>query len=161
MRLAQKIHRVPGVASASPSSQDILHMTTANGAKVTFFDGEIGKLEPGMRADMVLIGLENITEPYLHPDTDMVDALVYRGRASDVDTVMVNGEVLLRGGKFTKLDKAEIVGRFKESLAWPLSPAETRRARMSRRLLPHVQRFFEGWQLEYGTPHYYYNDTGL
>ena len=33
------------------------------------------------------------------------------------------------------------------------------RADLSRRLLPHVQRFFEGWPLENGAPHYYYNDT--
>ena len=161
MRLAQKLHRVPGVASASPTSHDILHMATAEGAKVTFFDGEIGRLAPGMRADMVLIGLEGITEPYLHPDTDIVDALVYRGKASDVDTVIVNGEVLLRGGEFTKLDKAAIVGRFKESLARPMGQREIARGVLSRRLLPYVQRFFEGWPLEHGAPHYYYNDTAL
>lgn len=161
MRLAQKLHRVPGVASASPTSHDILHMATAEGAKVTFFDGEIGRLAPGMRADMVLIGLEGITEPYLHPDTDIVDALVYRGRASDVDTVIVNGEVLLRGGELTKLDKAAILGRFKESLAQPMSQREITRGELSRRLLPYVQRFFEGWPLEHGAPHYYYNDAAL
>ena len=159
MRLAQKLHRVPGVASASPSSHDIMHMATVNGAKVTFFDGEIGRLEAGLRADMVLIRLDRISEPYLHPDTDIVDALVYRGKGSDVDTVIVNGEVLLRDGEFTVLNKAEIVGRLKESLAQPARPHEIERADLSRRLLPHVQRFFEGWPLENGAPHYYYNDT--
>ena len=161
MRLAQKLHRVPGVASASPTSHDILHMATAEGAKVTFFDREIGRLAPGMRADMVLIGLEGISEPFLHPDTDIVDALVYRGKASDVDTVIVNGEVLLRGGKFTRLDKAAILERFKESLAQPMSQREIVRGELGRRLLPYVQRFFEGWPLEHGAPHYYYNDTAL
>ena len=88
-------------------------------------------------------------------------SLVYRGKASDVDTVIVNGEVLLRGGKFTRLDKAAILERFKESLAQPMSQREIVRGELSRRLLPYVQRFFEGWPLEHGAPHYYYNDTAL
>ena len=156
---------LPAVAALGgmvvPAAIFIAFNATGEGAKVTFFDGEIGRLAPGMRADMVLIGLERISEPFLHPDTDIVDALVYRGKGSDVDTVIVNGEVLLRRGELTKLDKAEIVGRFKESLARPMSQREVERGELSRLLLPYVQRFFEGWPLEHGAPHYYYNDTEL
>jgi 5-methylthioadenosine/S-adenosylhomocysteine deaminase len=127
MRLAQKIHRVPGVASASPSSHRILDMTTANGAKVTFFGSEIGTLEPGKRADMVLVGLERITEPYLNPDTNIVDALVYRGKGTDVNTVIVDGEVLLRNKRLTRVNKEEVLVSLKESLSRPPQPHETRR----------------------------------
>ena len=158
MRVAQKIHRVPGVASSALTSHQILDLTTVNGAKVTFFDEQIGRLEPGKRADMVLIRLDRIEEPYLDPDTNIVDALVYRGKGIDVDTVIVDGEVLLRGGRFQMLDKAEIIGRFKETLARPLSAAERRRGDLSRELLPHIQHWFEGWELDRGAPHYVYNE---
>ncbi|MCH7626241.1 MAG: amidohydrolase family protein [Chloroflexi bacterium] len=158
MRVAQKIHRVPGVAGPTLTSHQILDLTTVNGAKVTFFDEQIGRLEPGKRADMVLIRLDRIEEPYLDPDTNIVDALVYRGKGIDVDTVIVDGEVLLRGGRFQMLDKAEIIGRFKETLARPLSAAERRRGDLSRELLPHIQRWFEGWELNRGAPHYVYNE---
>ena len=160
MRLAQKLHRVPGVASPSPTSHQILHLATANGAKVTFFGDHVGTLEPGKRADMVLVSLERIVEPYLAPETNMVDALLYRGRGLDVDTVIVDGEVLLRNRKFTQLDKEEVIARLKDSLSVPLTPHETQQAELGNRLLPHAQRFFEERRpLEKGAPHYYYNET--
>ena len=106
---------------------------------------------------MVLVSLDRITEPYLDPDTNVVDALVYRGKGLDVDTVIVDGEVVLRGGKLTRVNKDEIVARLKESLGAPRKPHEVHRAELGRRLLPHVQRFFEGWELGERTPHYLYN----
>ena len=87
-------------------------MTTVNGAKVTFSDKQVGTLEPGKRADIVLIDTKRINEPYLNPDTDIVDALVYRGKALDVDTVIVDGEVLLRDKVFERFDKADVIARF-------------------------------------------------
>ena len=159
MRLAQKIHRVPGVSSASPTSHQILNLATANGAKVTFFGDEVGTLEPGKRADMVLVSLERILEPYLAPETNMVDALLYRGRDVDVDTVIVDGEVLLRNRVFTRLDKDEVVARLKESLSGPLTPFDVQRADLGKRIQPHAERFFkERRVLEKGAPHYYYNE---
>jgi cytosine/adenosine deaminase-related metal-dependent hydrolase len=139
MRLAQKIHREPGIS------------------KVTFFEDQIGTLEPGKRADMVLLNMDRIEEPYLHPDTDIVDALVFRGKGLDVDTVVVNGEVLLRNGVFEHLDKADVTARFKESLARPLSEREINRGALSRQLMPSIEKWFADWPLETGETHYTYN----
>ena len=160
MRVAQKIHRVPGVAGASPTSHRILDMTTVNGAKVTFFGNEVGTLEKGKRADMVLVDLTRIQEPYLDPDTNIVDALVYRAKGIDVQTVIVDGEVIMRDRKITRVNKEEITAKLKESLARPLGAAERRRADLSKELLPYIQRWFEGWELEVGAPHYRYNERG-
>ena len=140
MRLVQKIHREPGVGTPSPSSHRVLDMATRSGAQVTFFGDETGTLEPGKRADMVLLNLENISEPYLDPDTDIVDALIYRGRGSDVDTVIVDGAVLLRDGKHAKVDRAEVASQLRESLAGPLKPSEIARADLNRDLKPYIER---------------------
>ena len=156
MRMAQKIHREPGVASPHPTSHDIFRLATVNAAKVTFFD-DVGSIEPGKRADLALIDMERIEEPYLHPDTDIVDALVYRGKGLDVDTVMVDGEVLLRDKKFLKVDKAEVTARLKESLARELTDREVRAGRLSRDILPYINRWFSEWELESGERHYAYN----
>ena len=158
MRIAQKMHRVPGVTSASPSSHRILDMTTVNGAKVTFFGNEVGTLEVGKRADIVLVDLERIQEPYLDPDTNIVDALVYRGKGIDVRTVIVDGEVVMRDSNITRVKKEEITDRLKESLTRPLTSSEQNRTGLSKELLPHIQRWFEGWELEGGAPHYRYNE---
>ncbi len=156
MRMAQKIHREPGVSSPHPTSHDIFRLATTNAAKVTLFD-DVGTIEPGKRADLVLIDMERIEEPYLHPDTDIVDALVYRGKGLDVDTVMVDGEVLLKDKKFLKMDKAEVVARLKESLSRELTDREVRGARLSEDILPYVNRWFSEWDLESGMGHYSYN----
>ena len=160
MRLAHKLHRGPGVGSPSPTSHQILHMATVNGAKATLFGDQVGTLEPGKRADMVLVSLERITEPYLDPSINIVDALLYRGRGLDVDTVLVDGEVLLKNRKFTRLDKEEIIGRLKESLSTPLAAHAIEYAEQGKKLLPYKQRFFkEHRPLERGTSHYYYNES--
>jgi cytosine/adenosine deaminase-related metal-dependent hydrolase len=156
MRMAQKIHREPGISSPHPTSHDIFRLATTNAAKVTFFD-DVGIIEPGKRADLVLIDMERIEEPYLHPDTDIVDALVYRGKGLDVDTVMVDGEVLLQGKKFLKMDKADVTARLKESLARELTDREVNAARLSQDILPYISRWFSEWELESGEGHYSYN----
>ncbi|MDA1258321.1 MAG: amidohydrolase family protein [Chloroflexi bacterium] len=157
MRLAQKVHREPGVGVGSPSSHKIFDMATRAGAEVTFFGNQVGTLEVGKRADVVLVDLSRITEPYLHPDTNIVDALVYRGKGTDVDTVIVDGEVLMRGRKLTRVNKPEVHAELKASLGQPLKPHELRRIELSRELLPHVNRWFANWDMERNPAHYAYN----
>lgn len=160
MRLAQKIHREPGVGVESPSSHRIFDIATRAGAEVTFFGNQVGTLEVGKRADIVLLDLSRITEPYLDPDTDIVDAIVYRGRGTDVDTVIVDGEVLMRGRELTRVNKAEVHAELKASLSRPLQAHEERRVELSNALLPHVTKWFANWELEQGDPHYRYNARG-
>ena len=156
MRMAQKMHREPGIDSPYPTSHEILELATANGAKVTFFE-DVGTIEPGKRADLALVNLDRIEDPYLHPDTDIVDALVYRGKGLDVDTVMVDGEVLLRDGQYLRMDKSEVRTGLRESLTRTLTDREVQRAALSNELLPYVNRWFSTWDLEQGSQHYTYS----
>ncbi|PKB63848.1 MAG: hypothetical protein BZY80_05125, partial [SAR202 cluster bacterium Io17-Chloro-G2] len=128
MRLVSKLHRQPGVGQPGLTSQGSLAMATANAARPTCFHQEVGVLEKGYRADMVLLDLKSIEEPYFDPDLDPVDALLYRGKAGQVDTVIVDGEVVLKGGKPTKVNKDEIVRELKARFSAPLDP-QTRETR--------------------------------
>lgn len=157
MRLAQKIHREPGVGAVNPSSQKILDMATRAGAEVTFFGNQVGTLEVGKRADIVLLDLSRIFEPYMDQDTNIVDAIVYRGKGTDVDTVIVDGEVLLRGRELTRVNKSDVLSELKSALSQPLQRHEQDRVHLSKALLPHVTRWFSKWELERGEPHYRYN----
>lgn len=157
MRLVQKLHRVPGMGTPSPTSHQVLQMATANGAQATLFADRIGTLEIGKQADIVLINLNHITEPYLDPDTNIVDAILYRGRGLDVDTVMVGGEVLMRDRRFTKVDQDAIVAELKAQLA--SKPRDLDRRQLARDLYPYIQEFFQQWALRKGLPHYAYNET--
>lgn len=145
MRLTLKLHRIPGIGARVPTSPEVLRMATEHGALTTQFGSEIGTLEAGKAADMVLVDWDSIAEPYLDPSVPVADALVHRGRPSGVRTVIVAGEVILRDGQSTRLDKQAIMAELSAALKAPLTPAEQRRREVAPQLLPHVARFYDGW----------------
>jgi hypothetical protein len=94
---------------------------------------------------MVLVDWDSLAAPYLDASVPVVDALVQRGRPSGVRTVIVAGEVVLRDGQSTRLDKRAIMEELAASLRLPLTPAEQRRREVAPQLLQHVARFYDGW----------------
>jgi len=136
----------------------VFQMATVNGAYETGFGDRIGTLEPGKRADMVLMNLQNIEEPFLDPDVPIVDAIVQRGRSIDVDTVMIDGEVVLRGRQLTCIDSESLSKELKSSLTQPLLPHEVERKELGRELEPYLRRFYAGAMDKLLSPHYYYNE---
>ncbi len=157
MRLTLKLHREPGVENISPTAHQVFQMATANGAYTSGFGDRIGTLEPGKRADIVLMNLRNIEEPYLDPDVSIVDAVIQRGRSLDVDTVIIDGEVVLQDRRLTRVDSETISKELRKSLARPFSPEEIEQQELRKQLLPHLQRFYTGTIGEPPQPHYYYN----
>jgi 5-methylthioadenosine/S-adenosylhomocysteine deaminase len=104
MRLAALLQAVthgPGALTA----RDALTMATRAGARTLGLDAEIGSIEPGKRADLIVIDRD---KPHLLPGTDPYSAIVYAARASDVSTTVVDGEVLVRKGQPVRVDPAEI-----------------------------------------------------
>jgi len=145
MRLALRLHRVPGMDDGVPTAAQVLRMATEHGATTTGFGGRIGTIEAGKAADLVLLPWRQLAYPYLDPDTPVVEALVHRARASAVDTVLVAGEAVVKAGRITRIDKAAALEELAASLRVPLRPDEAQRRQMSRRVFPHVQRFYDGW----------------
>jgi N-acyl-D-aspartate/D-glutamate deacylase len=135
-------------------------MATISGATATTFNDQIGALEKGRRADVVLLDIAHILEPYLDPDISPVDALVYRAKTRDVDTVMIDGVVVLQGGRFTSINEAEVTRELREQLSRPLEPGVVETRQMVQRLMPYVRQFYGDWQAVGGNPHYRYNSRG-
>ena len=160
MRLVSKLHRQPSLAAPAINSHQVLRMATLNAAQPTFFHDRIGALEKGRRADMVLLDLSSIEEPYLDPDIHVVDALLYRGKARQVDTVIIDGKVVLRDGRFTNIDKGEVTRELKARFSRPEESAVPEARKMVRRLLPYVEQFYQSWHPSHGPPHYVYNSRG-
>ena len=156
MRLASKLHRQPSIAAPAVSSHQVLKMATINAAQPTFFH-QIGSLEKGKRADMVLMDLTAIEEPYLDSRIDIVDALLYRGKALQVNTVIINGEVVLRDGRFTKVDKEEVLRELKDQFSRPVESAALEGQQTAQRLIPYVERFYQEWRPSDGPAHYLFN----
>ena len=157
MRLVLKLHRVPGVEHVAPTAHQVFQMATENGAHASWFGDRVGTLEIGKRADLILLNLQNIEEPYLDPDVSIVDAVVHRGRGIDVDTVMVDGEIVMQDRRLTKVDKEGLFRELKSALDRPLDPAEQERRDLGTQLIPHVQQFLEGTLPSDVKPHAIYN----
>jgi len=145
MRLVLRLHRVPGMDDVVPTSAQVFRMATENGARTTGFADSIGVLEPGKAADMVLMRWQDIAYPYLDQEVSVIDAVVHRAKSSAVDTVLVAGEPVLRDGRFTRVNKEDVLKALSASFKVPLQPEEERRRRLAREVFPHVKRFYDGW----------------
>ncbi|MCR4429057.1 MAG: 8-oxoguanine deaminase [Caldiserica bacterium] len=114
------VHKLTcGVTSISAAQ--ILQMATVGGARVLGFE-EIGTIEPGKAADLVLIDANQIG--YAGALSDPLGALIYAGDSHIVDTTIVNGEILVEKGRIVKADEDEIINRANELSRKMLQKAE-------------------------------------
>lgn len=85
-------------------AQEALEMATINGAKALRIEDKLGSIENGKLADIILIDLE---KPHLTPMYNVLSHLVYAAQASDVNTVISNGKILMRDRKVLTLNEKE------------------------------------------------------
>ncbi|SDU03083.1 amidohydrolase family protein [Stappia sp. ES.058] len=84
----------------------VLEMATIDAARALGLDAEIGSLEPGKRADMILVDMQR---PHLAPDNMAAHRVINFANGNDVDTVIVGGEICLRNRKPTRVSSATIL----------------------------------------------------
>lgn len=106
--LLQKAHY--GDPTVLPSEK-VLEMATIKGAETLGLQEKIGSLEVGKQADIILIDLK---KPHLTPLHDLFASLVYSVHGCDVDTVIVDGEVLMERYKMQTLDEEEVIEKARE-----------------------------------------------
>jgi cytosine/adenosine deaminase-related metal-dependent hydrolase len=158
MRLVSKLQRPPGIESEPITAEQVLHMATASGAHLTTFGDLIGALEPGRRADMVLLDWDRITHPFVDDEVDPLEVLLYRARGSDVDTTIIDGRVVYHEGRFLTVDAGAVTREVCRQLQGPLTEDRRRRRRLVAQLEPHLKRFYGGWRGE-TTPYYPYHSA--
>ena len=101
--LLQKVHHQDaGVIKPC----DVLRMATIGGARALGLDALCGSVEVGKRADLILVDIDTA---HLQPVNEIFSQIVHCAKASDVQTVIVNGEVVMRDRQLTKLDGAKIL----------------------------------------------------
>jgi 5-methylthioadenosine/S-adenosylhomocysteine deaminase len=104
MRLAAVLQSIQFGPGALPA-RDVVWMATREGARALGLEREIGSLEPGKRADLIIV---NLDRPHLVPGPDPYSTLVYAARGPDVRHTIVDGEVLVRDGRPVRVDPAEV-----------------------------------------------------
>ncbi|NLG84795.1 MAG: amidohydrolase [Firmicutes bacterium] len=107
VRLAALIHKVREEDATAIPAGLALRFATVGGAASLGLAEKIGQITPGFRADLIMLSLHR---PHLVPGHDPISHLVYAAEGfADVTDVMVDGEFLLRDGRFTRLDEERIM----------------------------------------------------
>lgn len=101
MTLAALIHKGVAKDPTTMPAQTVLNMATLGGAAAIGLDQEIGALTVGRRADLIQVRLD---EARMTPTYNIISNLVYAANADDVDTVVVEGQLLMRQGRVLTLD---------------------------------------------------------
>ncbi|AWC21309.1 Atrazine chlorohydrolase [Aminobacter sp. MSH1] len=115
MRVAGLLHKVTTPEYGKwPSASEIIYAATMGGARSVQLDNEIGSVEIGKRADLVLFDLDTIN---FTPQNDLLNHVVYCENGSSVDKVFVNGEVVVDGGVITKVNEAALLNELRERYA--------------------------------------------
>jgi 5-methylthioadenosine/S-adenosylhomocysteine deaminase len=101
--LLQKVFHGPEVLPAKRA----LRMATIDGARALGLGNEIGSLEVGKRADVILVRIDSL-HATPHPP-DLAAAITYSAQSSDVETVIIDGQLLMREGKLLTVDERSVV----------------------------------------------------
>jgi 5-methylthioadenosine/S-adenosylhomocysteine deaminase len=132
MRVGALLQKVAAEDPSVISAADVFRMATEQGARACCIDA--GILDPGRLADLVLVDLGGA---HLLPVHDIINSLVYCAKGSDVDTVIINGQVVMQGRKLVTMDERAILDMAQE---W----GENLRQRSLRSSLYHPEKSKKG-----------------
>jgi 5-methylthioadenosine/S-adenosylhomocysteine deaminase len=105
MDTAAKLHKLVTMTPTVVTAYQTLEMATIGGARALHLEAEIGSLESGKRADLIVVDLNAL---HLTPMYSLASHLVYAAKASDVTDTIVNGRVLMRNRRLLTLDEETV-----------------------------------------------------
>ncbi|MGM0877723.1 MAG: amidohydrolase family protein [Bacillota bacterium] len=108
LKITACLHKVNTLDSTLLPPMDVLKMATINGAKAMGREDELGSLEPGKKADVVIVDL---LKSHISPVHRCSSALVYNANGNDVDTVIVNGKIVIEKGSCVFVDEQDVIQR--------------------------------------------------
>ncbi|HSM54889.1 MAG TPA: amidohydrolase [Candidatus Sulfomarinibacteraceae bacterium] len=114
LKVTALLHKVDKLDATVLLPEDVLWMVCRGGARAFGLPQTIGSLEVGKKADVVLLDLDS---PFAMPVHRVPSAIVYNAGARDVDTVIVNGEMLMREKEFLCLDEKQVLAQAREVCA--------------------------------------------
>lgn len=111
MDAAAKLHKLYWKDPTILSARQALEMATILGARALHLDREIGSLEAGKRADLIIVRMSAAHQVPLY---NVYSHLVYATKASDVETVVINGRVVMERGRVLTLNEREVKARARQ-----------------------------------------------
>jgi len=110
MKAASLLQKVHHQDAGAIKPYEVLHMATLGGARALGLESLCGSIEVGKRADLIFVDIDTA---HFQPVNDIVSQIVHCAKASDVKTVIVNGEILMRERQLTRLDDQKILAEAK------------------------------------------------
>jgi 5-methylthioadenosine/S-adenosylhomocysteine deaminase len=114
MRQAAFLHKLESGDPRTLPAEDVLAMATREGAAALGMEGIIGSLEPGKRADLIVVSMSAARQT---PMYDPLSHLVYATHGDDVKTTIVNGKILMREGKVLTLNEPAVLAEARKLAA--------------------------------------------
>src|SRR6266446_6590888 len=111
MDLAAKLQKITKMDPRALGAKAVVEMATIEGARALHMEKEIGSLEVGKKADIILLGLD---APNAVPMYDVYTQLAYALKGSDVETVIIGGRVVMRDRKLLTVDESAVIAKAKE-----------------------------------------------
>src|SRR6185369_15372490 len=111
MDLAAKLAKVTKMNPLALTAKAVVEMATIDGARALHMEKEIGSLEAGKKADLILISLD---EPNAVPMYDVYSQLAYSLKGSDVETVIIGGRVVMRERKLLTVNEQAAIAKARE-----------------------------------------------
>jgi 5-methylthioadenosine/S-adenosylhomocysteine deaminase len=111
MDLAPKLQKVARMDSRALPAEQVVALATITGARALHMEKQIGSLEPGKKADLILV---DTSAPHATPMYNVYSQLVYALRASDVRTVVIAGKIVMEDRQMQTLNEPEILAKARE-----------------------------------------------
>jgi len=147
IRLCSAINRKPGIREYREYSRHLtpailLDMATIKGAASTGFKN-IGAIEIGSKADLILLNTRNLPL-YLIPMLSLEEIIINWAKGADVDTVMINGKIIMEDRRFTKLDKNETWDILEKSI----KEFDPQKNKTLEKFRAHLIKYYQNWNGE-------------
>lgn len=114
LKTASLLQKVSTLDPKALSSDEAIEMATIKGAEALGLDSEIGSVEVGKKADLILIDTNSAN---MVPDSSSLSSnVIYSANGSNVDTTICNGKILMENKKLTTLDEQEIYAKAKQAI---------------------------------------------
>ena len=104
--LTERIRRTDPFPGVRPQPEDILADATEGGSRAVNMQKTVGSLEVGKKADLFVL---DTMKPYLVPAGRLVSAVIHGGHPSDIESVMIDGEFVMRNNKVLTMDEAAVI----------------------------------------------------
>ena len=114
MKVAALLHKATRWDARTLPAQSAFDLATIDAARALHVEGELGSIEVGKRADLAVVSLSGAHTTPFYP-ANVLSALVYSCRGSDVRATIVDGQVLMAAGVVRTVDEAEVVSRAQET----------------------------------------------